>query len=136
MTIYVDDILAAGRPDTLKEFWAQLAKHVEIEAPSDIDRFLGRYHHFQDADTVFLHMGDYAKQAIDLYASLPGAKPLKASDSPYVLEGSLTLEDWDVRGELSENLDEVVMVCALVSSRSSTRNFDPSRTIQRMDEKF
>ena len=109
VTIYVDDILAAGRPETLKEFWAQLSKHIEIEAPSDVDRFLGRYHHFQDAETVFLHMGDDAKQAIDLYASLPGAKPLKAADSPYVSEGSLTLEDWEVRGELAQSSAKILM---------------------------
>ncbi|CAE7286931.1 unnamed protein product [Symbiodinium microadriaticum] len=38
VTIYVDDILTAGKPDALKDFWAQVATHVEIEAPSDVDR--------------------------------------------------------------------------------------------------
>ena len=109
VTVYVDDILAAGRPEALKEFWAQLAKHIEIEAQSDVDRFLGRYHRFLNSSTVLLHMGEYAKQAIDLYTSLPGSKPLKGTDSPYVSEGSLPLEDWQVKGELSQSSAKILM---------------------------
>ena len=108
-TIYVDDMLAAGRPEALKQFWAQLAKHIEIGAPSDVDRFLGRYHRLVDSTTVFPHMGDYARQAIDLYTSLPGSKPLKGTDTPYVPEGSLPLEDWQVKGELSQSSAKILM---------------------------
>ena len=109
VTIYVDDILAAGRPEALKEFWAQLAKHIEIEAPSEVDRFLGCYYRFLDSSTVLLHMGEYAKQAINIYTSLPGSKPLKGTDSPYVAEGSLPLEDWQVKGELSQSSAKILM---------------------------
>ena len=110
MSIYDDDILAAGRPYSLKKFWAQLSKHIEIEAPSEVDRFLGRYHRFLDSSTVLLHMGEYAQHAIDLYTSLPGAKPLKGTDSPpYVAEGSLPLEDWQVKGEVSQNSAKILM---------------------------
>ena len=120
-TIYVDDMLAAGRPEALKQFWAQLAKHIEIGAPSDVDRFLGRYHRLVDSTTVFLHMGDYARQAIDLYTSLPGSKPLKGTDTPYVPEGSLPLEDWQVKGELSQSSAKIPHETSLVLSTVQAR---------------
>ena len=62
-----------------------------------------------NATLVFLHMGDYAKQAIDLYVFLPRSKPRKGSDSPDVSEHSLTLEGWKVRGELSQSSAKILM---------------------------
>ena len=109
ITVYVDDILAAGKPKALEEFWRQLSEHIEIEPPAGLDRFLGRYHLFQDTRNVFMHMGDYAKQAVELYLSLPGSKALKPADSPFVADGTLVQEDWEVRGALADSSAKILM---------------------------
>ena len=40
VTIYVDDILAAGRAEGLKGFWSQLREHIDLDEVSSVERFL------------------------------------------------------------------------------------------------
>ena len=56
-----------------------------------------------------MQMSAYAQQAIDLYLSLPGAMPLKSATTPYVAEGSLPLEDFEVRGALADSSAKILM---------------------------
>ena len=109
VTIYVDDILAAGRPASMSKFWEELQSHIEIETPGGVDRFLGRAYLTQSQGGVILHMSEYARQCVDLYLSLPGSKPLKAADSPYVAEGTLSLEDYEIKGALSTQSAKILM---------------------------
>ena len=110
VTIYVDDILAAGRAEGLKSFWSQLREHIDLDEVTSVERFLGRYHLFsEDGTTVYMQMSAYAQQAIDLYLSLPGAMPLKSATTPDVAEGSLPLEDFEVRGALADSSAKILM---------------------------
>ena len=45
--VYVDDLMLSGPADLHEKFWAALAKEVSLEAPEDLDRFLGRHHYFE-----------------------------------------------------------------------------------------
>ena len=110
VTVYVDDILAAGAPDKLATFWQRLREHVDVEDVLPVDRFLGRYHWFsRDLSTIHMHMEAYAHQAIELYQSLPGSKPLKPVNTPYLAEGSLPMEDYQVKGTLSDTSARILM---------------------------
>ena len=107
-----DDILAAGAPDKLAMFWRQLREHVDVEDVLPVDRFLGKYHWFsRDLSTIHMRMEAYARQATELYQSLPGSKPLKLVNTPYLAEGSVPMEDDQVKSaliDLSENPHEMV----------------------------
>ena len=46
LVVYVDDLMLNGPADLRERFWAALAKEVSLEAPEDLDRFLGRHHYF------------------------------------------------------------------------------------------
>ena len=52
-------------------------------------------------------MTEFAQNCCDLYEELSGKK-LKAAQWPYVGEGSLTDEDWEVRGALSQDASRVL----------------------------
>ena len=57
------------------------------------------------------NMSDYAKQCCELYESLPGARKLKASPTPFCSEGALVAADDQERGELGPNACKVLMKC-------------------------
>jgi hypothetical protein len=52
LTIYVDDLLLSGPEAEHQPFWATLSKKVSIEPPEDLDRYLGRYHTFQECSRL------------------------------------------------------------------------------------
>ena len=48
LTIYVDDLLLSGPEANHEAFWIEIGKDVNIEPPEDLDRYLGRYHKFEE----------------------------------------------------------------------------------------
>ena len=52
LTIYVDDLLLAGPEGEHAKFWEKLGKRVNIDPPEDLDRYLGRYHTFQECSRL------------------------------------------------------------------------------------
>ncbi len=42
--MYVDDLLLSGPEANHDSFWADLVKHINIDEPEPLDRFLGRNH--------------------------------------------------------------------------------------------
>jgi hypothetical protein len=52
LTIYVDDLLLAGPECEHAQFWETLGKKVSIEPPEDLDRYLGRYHKFEECSRL------------------------------------------------------------------------------------
>ena len=44
LTVYVDDLLLSGPIGSQKSVWDRLRKHVTIEDPETVERFLGRTH--------------------------------------------------------------------------------------------
>ena len=42
--VYVDDLVLSGPADKHEAIWARLSKHIGIEDPEPLDRFLGRSH--------------------------------------------------------------------------------------------
>ena len=116
VSIYVHDILAAGKPNELAKFWDSLRKHVDLDDVTPVDRFLGRYHVFKPNRTVF-HMNDYANQAIELYLSVASPFPLKNVSAPFLAEGSLPLEGYDTKGVLAQSAASVLMKLLWLSRR-------------------
>ena len=49
LTIYVDDLLLSGPEQYHDKFWRELRRHVDIEDPEDLDRYLGRHHLIEKA---------------------------------------------------------------------------------------
>lgn len=111
LSLYVDDIVVSGPSRQHAAFWKELQKYLEIKDPSDIDCILGRYHQIQrnDSETICsFDMCEFIDNACQLYEELSGKK-LKPAPSPYVAEGSLTDEDWEVKGALSHEASRVLM---------------------------
>ena len=46
LIVYVDDLMLSGPAEHHQAFWAALAREVSLEAPEDLDQFLGRHHYF------------------------------------------------------------------------------------------
>ena len=44
LTVYVDDLLLSGPVGGQEKVWTRLRKHISIEDPEQVDRFLGRTH--------------------------------------------------------------------------------------------
>lgn len=110
-SLYVDDIIVSGPEAQHEPFWVEPRKHLEVDEPSDVDRVLGREHHVTSSNGIAecsFVMTEFADNCCDLYEQLNGRK-LKAAQSPYVAEGSLTDEVWQVRGALSQDASRVLM---------------------------
>ena len=56
-------------------------------------------------------MSEYATQCVDLYLSLPEAKPIKHAATPFAPEGSLVSADDETRGELAGNACRMLTKC-------------------------
>ena len=101
--MYVDDLLLSGPAGNHASFWSELAKHVHIEDPESLDRFLGRNHVISDADeqgrTVSYDMSNYAKQTVELYQKVAQVDKLKVASTPFVPDSSLPEEGECERGE-------------------------------------
>ena len=52
LIIYVDDLLLSGPQEHHENFWKVLAKHVNIDEPEPVDRYLGRHHSFEEVDRL------------------------------------------------------------------------------------
>ena len=44
LAVYVDDFKMSGKPDNLKEGWKLIGKHIKLETPSPLGRYLGCQH--------------------------------------------------------------------------------------------
>jgi len=113
LTVYVDDFMLSGPKDAHAAFWKELAKHVEIEDITGLERFLGRHHELHSiapgsAEVSFV-MSDYAKQAVDMYVKAAPHAKLKQASTPFAPEGSLLDSDDEARGELSEGACGILM---------------------------
>ena len=111
LTLYVDDILLSGPASAHDAFWSEIQKHLEIEAPTPVDRVLGRKHLLEKtaSGSKMRHdMSDYAANACSLYEELSG-RSLKPAATPFVPEGSLLTTDWESKGALSASASRVLM---------------------------
>ena len=115
LTVYVDDLLLSGPKGQHSPFWEELGKFVQIEAPEGLGRFLGRLHTFFEGPAgercVSFDMGDYTKQAVQMYRDVVGIQTFKVTTTPFCPDGSLTLEGECTRGELSPKACGILMKC-------------------------
>ena len=54
-------------------------------------------------------MLDYAHQTVDLYKSITSTKSLKHAATPFVPDGSVSVEDEEAKGELAPNACRILM---------------------------
>ena len=59
LTVYVDDLMLSGPEGAHEAFWASLIKEVNIEEPEAIDRFLGRYHRFDEVSAPAIDVREF-----------------------------------------------------------------------------
>ena len=111
LTLYVDDILLSGPSHLHEAFWKKLSGYLDIEDPTDVDRCLGRKHNIRRTDEVTdmeFDMVDFVKQSCDFYVSLAG-RPLKEATSPFMPDGSITQDEWESRGALTNGASRRLM---------------------------
>ena len=58
---------------------------------------------------MIFDMYDYALQTVDLYKSLTGIDKVKHAATPFVLEGSISSQDEEARGELAPKACRILM---------------------------
>ena len=124
LSTYVDDLTLAGPSDQHDAFWAKLTSGVDIEPPEPIYRILGRNHlvmslsktegseecaAFRAQEALVFDMLDYAHQTVDLYKSITDTKSLKHAATPFVPDGSVSVEDEEAKGELAPNACRILM---------------------------
>ena len=124
LSTYVDDLTLAGPSDQHDAFWAKLTSVVDIEPPEPIYRILGRNHlvmplsktegseecaAFRAQEALVFDMLDYAHQTVDLYKSITNTKSLKHAATPFVPDGSVSVEEEDAKGELAPNACRILM---------------------------
>ena len=124
LSTYVDDLTLAGPSDQHDAFWAKLTSVVDIEPPEPIYRILGRNHlvmplsktegseecaAFRAREALVFDMLDYAHQTVDLYKSITNTKSLKHAATPFVPDGSVSVEDEEAKGELAPNACRILM---------------------------
>lgn len=117
VVVYVDDILAAGPLESQNQFWAALQTQVQLDDVEELSQFLGPFHHLESGDCR-LDMTDYCKEAVSLYLDVAGPKiNLRKVSTPYVSEGILNQQDYEVTGEIAMKASSVLMkllwVCRL-----------------------
>ncbi len=130
----MDDLTLAGPEDQRKKFWDKLTSLVDVEPPEPIYRVLGRNHSIVDlpwskvaassatasnasspshptkpVPHMVFDMFDYALQTIDLYKSITGVDKIKHAATPFVLEGSISSQDEETKGELAPNACRILM---------------------------
>ena len=121
LSTYVDDLTLSGPADQHQKFSEKLTSLVDVEPPEPIYRVLGRNHSIVDlafhkvddgsrrVPHMIFDMYDYALQTVDLYKSLTGIDKVKHAATPFVLEGSISSQDEEVRGELAPNACRILM---------------------------
>ena len=111
LTLYVDDTIVSGEARNHAEFWKELQQYLELDAPCDVERVLGREHHIGRSPTETtssFQMKEFIDISCELYEELSGRKLTPAS-SPFVNDGSLTVNDWECRGSLSQKASRILM---------------------------
>ena len=124
LSTYVDDLTLAGPTDQHDAFWVKLTSVVDIEPPEPIYRILGRNHlvmplsktegseecaAFRAQEALVFDMLDYAHQTVDLYKSITNTTSLKHAATPFVPDGSVSVEDEEAKGELAPNACRILM---------------------------
>ena len=112
LTVYVDDLLLSGPVANHDRFWESLGKHIDIEPPQELERFLGRHHDVVEHDggpALAFNMQDYVGQAVDKYQSVSGVTKLKHAPTPFVPDGSLLASDDEEAGELASAACSILM---------------------------
>jgi len=112
LTVYVDDLLLSGPSDRHDEVWRLLGAKIDIEDPEPLDRFLGRSHQITDTQagsSLEFCMEEYCVDAVNLYSSITGTTKYKEVTTPFVPDGSITEQDEETKGELSEKCCSVLM---------------------------
>ena len=111
LTLYVDDIIVSGEATNHGPFWEELQRYLELDPPCDVERVLGREHHIvrtQSTTKCSFQMREFIDNSCELYEELSGRK-LKPAASPFVNDGSLTVNDWESRGSLSHQASRILM---------------------------
>ena len=100
-----------------------LTSVVDIEPPEPIYRISGRNHlvmplkqadgheecaTFRTQKSLVFDMLDYAHQTVDLYKSLTNVSSLKHATTPFVPDGSVSIEDEEAQGELAPNAGKIL----------------------------
>ena len=124
LSTYVDDFTLAGPSEAHEPFWTKLTSVVDIEPPEPIYRILGRNHlimlmkqtegheecaAFRAQQALVFDMLDYAHQIVDLYKSITNVSNLKHAATPFVPDGSVSIEDEEAKGELAPNACKILM---------------------------
>ena len=124
LSTYVDDLTLAGPSEAHEPFWTKLTSVVDLEPPEPIYRILGRNHlimpmkqaegheecaAFRAQQALVFDMFDYAHQTVDLYKSITNVTNLKHAATPFVPDGSVTIEDEEAKGELAPNACKILM---------------------------
>jgi len=112
LTVYVDDLLLSGPADAQDQLWARLRQYIDMEDPEPLNRFLGRDHthiHVDGATELAFEMEDYCADAVAMYMNLAKVSKLKHATTPFPPEGSLTLADECVAGELASSACAALM---------------------------
>ena len=124
LSTYVDDLTLAGPEEAHEPFWAKLTSVVDIEPPEPIYRILGRNHvvmplsqsegheecaAFRAQKSLVFDMLDYAHQTVDLYKSITSVTNIKHAATPFVPDGSISIEDEESKGELAASACKILM---------------------------
>ena len=117
IVVYVDDILAAGVLASQDKFWVAFRAQIQLDDVEDISQFLGRFHHLEPGHCR-LDMVDYCRDAVSLYLDVAGPHTtLRKVSTPYVSEGILNQQDYEITGEIAIKASSVLMkllwVCRL-----------------------
>jgi len=113
--VCVDDLLLSGPERAHSAFWDSLRsgeQSIALDEPESLDRFLGRGHEeviTEDGPGLAFAMGDYCRDTVRLYSELTGRTKFKAATTPFCPEGSLPVEDEEVRGELTTGCCSILM---------------------------
>jgi hypothetical protein len=135
LSTYVDDLTLAGPTEEHEPSSAKLTSVVDIEPPEPIYRILGHNHlvmpstqadghmrnvlRFAHKKALAFDMLDYAHQTADLYKSITNTNSLKHAATPFVPDGSVSVDDEEAKGELAPNNACRILMRALWLGRLS-----------------
>eukprot|EP00435_Cladocopium_sp_Y103_P037733 s2261_g10.t1 len=117
IVVYVVDVLAAGPLESQDKFWAALRAEIQSDDVEELSQFLGRFHHLESGHCR-LDMMDCCRDAVNLCLEVAGPNTvLRKVSTPYVSEGILNEQDYEVTGEIAIKASSVLMkllwVCRL-----------------------
>jgi hypothetical protein len=95
------------------EFWNAIQLKVKLDDVEELTQFLGRFHHLSSNSCVF-NMIDCCEEAINGYKEITNAT-LKHVTTPYVSDGVLTDQDYEITGEIAHKASSVLMKLLWVS---------------------